>query len=280
VNFKDKEMAIDLSKISSEEEKQEIDELLREAKELGIDPLKDNNYFARIFQNGGESKTLPPNVERMKLHFESFKHGFKHGAYIFVNDSCEFCSQYKRNLEKIETKNIFIVECNLQQEKAYIRKHFKKGTFPNLILFQFDEPLVEIPGLLEKDQIGEVVELMKKFNLTEELSEKEIEIKQKEKMKRRKVMLTLIPKKLIDKKKEIYDYIIENTKYYPIFSCDVLSYNAPENCINYTESLVRKLDILIVKNKKYGIFENYDNRLLIEANELKLRLSEIEFNLD
>ena len=58
--------------------------------------------------------------DHMKMSAEKFILGLKHGVYVFVSDSCEFCTEYAKSLTMVENCNLHIVECSTEADKTAI----------------------------------------------------------------------------------------------------------------------------------------------------------------
>lgn len=82
---------------------------------------------------------------------ETFMLGLKHGVYVFVNDSCEFCHSYQESLRYIDNANLHIVECTLESDKSTIYQLTGKGALPITAAF--------IDGDMQWSTLGELYEL-------------------------------------------------------------------------------------------------------------------------
>ena len=65
-----------------------------------------------------------------KITAQSFILGYKHGLYVFVSDTCQFCVDYKRDIERIDSPYLYIVEVVTESEKQVIWELLDRIGFP------------------------------------------------------------------------------------------------------------------------------------------------------
>lgn len=65
-----------------------------------------------------------------KISAQSFILGYKHGLYVFVSDSCQFCVDYKKDIERIDSPYLYIVEVVTDDEKKVIWDLLDRIGFP------------------------------------------------------------------------------------------------------------------------------------------------------
>lgn len=61
---------------------------------------------------------------------KQFVLGLKHGVYVFVSDSCEFCKDYAESLKYIENCNLHIVECATDTDKSTVYQITGRSVLP------------------------------------------------------------------------------------------------------------------------------------------------------
>lgn len=66
----------------------------------------------------------------MKMSAKQFVLGLKHGVYVFVSDSCEFCKDYAESLKYIENCNLHIVECATDTDKSTVYQITGRNVLP------------------------------------------------------------------------------------------------------------------------------------------------------
>jgi hypothetical protein len=97
------------------------------------------------------------------------------GVYVFVNDSCQACSDYAKTLEKINSNYLYIVECILASEKEIIKTMFNKAVFPLTVTIDKYNILVVEPGILFEKQMAEIFKTLDYFEKNK-ISDEEINI--------------------------------------------------------------------------------------------------------
>ena len=68
--------------------------------------------------------------DHMKMSAKQFVLGLKHGVYVFVSDSCEFCKDYAESLKYIENCNLHIVECATDTDKSTVYQITGRNVLP------------------------------------------------------------------------------------------------------------------------------------------------------
>lgn len=69
-------------------------------------------------------------LDNMKMSAEHFVLGLKHGVYVFVSDSCEYCTAYADSLKFVENCHLHIVECITDADKQAVYQITGKGSLP------------------------------------------------------------------------------------------------------------------------------------------------------
>lgn len=68
--------------------------------------------------------------DHLKMSASQFILNLKHGVYVFVSDSCEFCKDYAESLKYIENCNLHIVECTTDTDKSAIYQITGRSVLP------------------------------------------------------------------------------------------------------------------------------------------------------
>lgn len=66
----------------------------------------------------------------MKMSANNFVLGLKHGVYVFVSDSCEYCKTYADSLKYVENCHLHIVECLTESDKNAVYQLTGKSALP------------------------------------------------------------------------------------------------------------------------------------------------------
>lgn len=92
--------------------------------------------------------------DNMKMSAEKFILGLKHGIYVFVSDSCEFCTDYAKSLELVENCHLHVVECRTEADKSTIYQMTGRSILP-LTTAWYDDTLQWVaPGQLFYEEEG------------------------------------------------------------------------------------------------------------------------------
>ena len=126
--------------------------------------------------------------DSQKLSFENFALGYKHGVYIFVQDTCDFCQAYKRSIEYINNHYLYFVEVNTVKEMEVCEKITGRSTFPITAGFVDNELEFSRVGWERDLQMAEVIlPFLKQFG---DAPLSPFEIEKRVKAQRSKCMLT------------------------------------------------------------------------------------------
>lgn len=92
--------------------------------------------------------------EHMKMSASKFILNLKHGVYVFVSDSCEFCKDYAESLRFVENCNLHIVECTTEDDKQAIYQITGRTVLPLTAAFYDNELQWVTPGQLFIEEEG------------------------------------------------------------------------------------------------------------------------------
>lgn len=138
-----------------------------------------------------------------KISTTTFLDSYKHGVYIFVADSCQFCKDYLDNISFLDSSFLRVVEVVTQEEREAISKVINRIGFPMTAGF-WDESLKFVKGgsLYGKD-VTEVKTFLEDFPQDPIPPEREIALK--ESRARKYVFAVYIfPPRYDSKTREVY----------------------------------------------------------------------------
>ena len=92
--------------------------------------------------------------DHMKMSASKFILGLKHGVYVFVSDSCEFCREYAESLQYVENCNLHIVECVTDEDKQTIYQITGRSVLPLTAAFYDNAIQWVAPGQLFMEEEG------------------------------------------------------------------------------------------------------------------------------
>lgn len=100
-----------------------------------------------------------------QLNFDAFYNmEIKHGVFIFVNDVCQICEDYKKEIADIETNSLYFVECILQKEKDAIYELTGHIGMPQTAIFKRNKLDSVYLGMLFEDQLNPIYKIMKELD--------------------------------------------------------------------------------------------------------------------
>lgn len=65
-----------------------------------------------------------------KMGAHEFIMGIKHGVYVLVSDACQFCQDYRKDIEKIDNHYLKIVEVSTDEQKQVVWAMLDRVGFP------------------------------------------------------------------------------------------------------------------------------------------------------
>lgn len=101
--------------------------------------------------------------DSQKLAFDTFALGYKHGIYVFTEDACHICQDYKATIEHINNANLYFVEVVTKEQKELVRALTDRIAFPLTACFKDNELQYVRVGQLFDLQLQEIFESLKEF---------------------------------------------------------------------------------------------------------------------
>lgn len=126
--------------------------------------------------------------DAQKISFETFVLGYKHGVYVFSQDSCQACKDYQKELDYINNYYLYFVEVHSMKEMALVEKILGRSAFP--ITAGFEDNVLKFARVgieYEKQQREIILPFLKKFG-DRPLSPSEVEARVRK--QKNKCMLT------------------------------------------------------------------------------------------
>lgn len=69
--------------------------------------------------------------DSQKISFDDFALGYKHGVYVFVKDSCDWCRRYEKEIRYINNRFLYIVEVATVKQESVLEKILNRSVaFP------------------------------------------------------------------------------------------------------------------------------------------------------
>jgi hypothetical protein len=128
-----------------------------------------------------------------KITAQSFILGYKSGVYAFVSDSCQFCMDYKKDLERIDSPYLYIVEVATDDEKKVIWDLLDRIGFPLTAGYIDNEIKFVERGQRFGNDFTELVKFLEERFPKEPLSEDELLKRQKAASREFKTALYVFP---------------------------------------------------------------------------------------
>lgn len=128
-----------------------------------------------------------------KINAQRFILGYKHGLYVFVSDSCQFCMDYKKDLERIDSPYLYIVEVTTDEEKKVIWDLLDRIGFPLTAGYLDNEIKFVERGQRFGNDFTELVKFLEERFPKEPLSQEERLKRQKAASKEFKTALYVFP---------------------------------------------------------------------------------------
>ena len=128
-----------------------------------------------------------------RLNTQSFLQSYKHGLYLFLSDSCAFCQDYKRDIERIDSPYLYIVEVVTEEEKQAIWDLLDRIGFPLTAGYLDDEIKFLERGQRFGNDFTELVKFLEECFPKTAMTEDELLKRQKAASKTFKLSLYVFP---------------------------------------------------------------------------------------
>lgn len=203
--------------------------------------------------------------DSQRLSFEKFILGYKHGIYVFTEDTCHICKEYKDSISFINNANLYFVEVSLETEKKLIEQMLGRSVFPLTACFKDNKLSYVKAGQLFETQLQGIFADLKKFG-DKPLSPDEIQKRlKKEETKCLLAYYVFSNSITADERRQVIEKAIK----YNELPIDVDS--MPENLtledrfhlLEYTLSIAK---LVIFKSSKSQLFSSLGQKIIIEYN--------------
>lgn len=200
--------------------------------------------------------------DSQKLAFNKFINGYKHGIYVFTDDACHVCQDYKESIAYINNAYLYFVEVNIQSQKDQLSQLLERSIFPLTACYKDNKLKYVRPGQLFDTQLEEIFADLKIFGdnpLTDEEIERRIE---KEKTKCILSYYIFSPtiseedkQKVIEKAIQYNELPIDVDKFIPSLNDD--------QRLHLLEGQMDIAKLIIIKDGKTNVYSNFAQRLTI-----------------
>ncbi len=203
--------------------------------------------------------------DSQKISFEKFILGYKHGIYVFTEDTCHICQEYKDSIAYINNANLYFVEVSLESEKRIVEELLGRSVFPLTACFKDNKLSYVKAGQLFETQLEGIFADLKKFG-DKPLSPEEIQRRLKKEEDKCLLAYYVFSNGVTpDERKQI----IEKSIKYHELPIDVdsvpesLSLEEKFHLLEYSLALVK---LVIFKSNKSQLFSNIGQKVILEYN--------------
>lgn len=206
--------------------------------------------------------------DSQKLSFEKFLLSYRHGLYIFSDDTCHICQDYKQSIEYINNRFLYFVEVSLDSERKILEDMLERSVFPLTACFKDNKLKYVKAGQLFDTQLEPIFEDLKEFG-DNPLSETEIaERIQKEKTKCQLTYYIFAPTISNEDKEKVMSKAIEFNEL-PLDIDSVGTLLSLEQREHMLENQMSYSKLVIIKDNKTNIFSRLAQKILIDYAAIK-----------
>lgn len=101
--------------------------------------------------------------DSQKLEFNNFVNSFLHGIYVFTDDTCSLCNEYKETISNINNSYLYFVEVSTNRQREYLYKLLDRQAFPMTACFKNNKLVYVRLGKLFELQLEEIFASLKEF---------------------------------------------------------------------------------------------------------------------
>ena len=206
--------------------------------------------------------------DSQKLAFDKFLLSYKHGIYIFTDDACHICQDYKQSIEYINNAYLYFVEVSTDSERKILADMLERTIFPLTVCFKDNKLKYVKPGQLFDTQLEPIFEDLKEFG-DNPLSDAEIaERIQKEKTKCHLTYYIFSPSISDEDKEKVMSKAIEFNEL-PLDIDTVGTLLTLDQREHMLEGQMPFSKLVIIKDNKSNIFSNLAQKILIDYAAVK-----------
>lgn len=218
--------------------------------------------------------------DSQKLPFNSFISGYKHGIYVFTDDACHVCQDYKESIAYINNAYLYFVEVNIESEREQLSKLLDRSVFPLTACFKDNKLKYVRPGQLFDKQLEEIFADLKIFG-DNPLSQDEIERRlEKERTKCILSYYIFSPTISIEDKQKVMEKAIQYNEL-PIDVDSLIPSLNNEQRLHLLEGQMPEAKLIIIKDGKTNIFSNFSQKIAINYTAINGNDAKFEIrNLD
>jgi len=206
--------------------------------------------------------------DSQKLAFDKFLLSYKHGIYIFTDDACHICQDYKQSIEYINNAYLYFVEVSTDSERKILADMLERTIFPLTVCFKDNKLKYIKPGQLFDTQLEPIFEDLKEFG-DNPLSDAEIaERIQKEKTKCQLTYYIFSPSISDEDKEKVMSKAIEFNEL-PLDIDTVGTLLTLDQREHMLEGQMPFSKLVIIKDNKSNIFSSLAQKILIDYAAVK-----------
>jgi hypothetical protein len=218
--------------------------------------------------------------DSQKLPFNNFIKGYKHGIYVFTDDACHVCQDYKESIAYINNAYLYFVEINIESEREQLSKLLDRSIFPLTACFKDNKLKYVRPGQLFDKQLEEIFADLKIFG-DNPLSQDEIERRlEKERTKCILSYYIFSPTISVEDKQKVMEKAIQYNEL-PIDVDLLIPSLNDEQRLHLLEGQMPEAKLIIIKDGKTNIFSNFSQKIAINYTAINGNDAKFEIrNLD
>jgi hypothetical protein len=213
--------------------------------------------------------------DSQKLSFESFLTGYRHGIYVFTDDACHICEDYKESISYINNANLYFVEVATEHEKNALEEILERSVLPLTACFKDNKLKYVKAGQLFDKQLEPIISDLNEFG-DKPLTADEIQERLKKEQTKCNLAFYMFTNTVdADTRKKIMSVSIKYNEL-PI-DVDSVAPDLPlESQEHLFEGQMPFAKIVLFKDGKSNIFSNLSTKLVIDATAIKGEAMKLE----